>query len=372
MPTYQHRNGKIAVTVRVKGHPSASETFFDTKEGRAAAKEWAERTHAQIKLGQFTSKKTKREQEAARDREKVEKDTYDPPFEVAAAVWEVQHAMKLSGYERGMAGRIRIVSQDTHLIGKRLSEIRARHITLMYRAWQNEGFKSSTIRNRLSVVRGVFKHYLPLNDALESPFERVSAPKPDEGRDRRLFDGEENRLLEATERCRWPHLRAMIILAIETAWRQGELRLIRWKEVKLNEGLHGELYLPPSKSKNGKARNTPLSPRARAAIESLPRGIGNASIWGPRAPKMYEIVNRYRRATERAKLDDLTFHDLRHEACSRLHELGFSSIEVMAFFSGHKTLAMLKRYTNLYRTRSIHERLARENNAGIQQQLATS
>lgn len=354
MATCQRRNGMLTVTVRVKGQPSASETFIDDAAGRTAAKEWASRTHAQMKLGIFVTKATKRQKEAQRKLEAAERDEFDPLFCDAVDVWVAEHASKLKSYE-SEKGRIRIIKEDKNLNGRRLSEMKARHITLAIRAWQKEGLKGSTVRNRCRIVQGVFRHFMPLNEDLKNPFERVTRPKAEEARERRLMDGEEEKLLKAAEKCRWKYLGAMIVLAIETSWRQGELRQIRWKEVNLKKN---ELYLPKEKSKNGKARYTPLSPRALAAIKTLPPGIGNASIWGPREPSMAEIVNRFRKTAARAGMSDFRFHDLRHEACSRLHERGFPSVDVMTFFSGHKTLAMLGRYTNLYKTKSIHERLA--------------
>jgi integrase len=54
----------------------------------------------------------------------------------------------------------------------------------------------------------------------------------------------------------------------------------------------------------------------------------------------------FERALERSRIDDLRFHDLRHEAVSRFFEKGLNVMEV-ASISGHKTLQMLKRYTHM-------------------------
>jgi Phage integrase family. len=99
-------------------------------------------------------------------------------------------------------------------------------------------------------------------------------------------------------------------------------------------------HLP--KTKNGEARTMPLSSRAVATLENLPRNL-DGRVFGT----TYEGIHQaFVRACRRAGIADLRFHDLRHEATSRLFEKGFNPMEVSAI-TGHKTLQMLKRYTHL-------------------------
>ena len=65
---------------------------------------------------------------------------------------------------------------------------------------------------------------------------------------------------------------------------------------------------------------------------------------GTRGP--YEFNPAWRRALKRAKINGLRFHDLRHEAVSRMVEAGLGDQEVAAI-SGHKSMQMLRRYTHL-------------------------
>ncbi len=92
----------------------------------------------------------------------------------------------------------------------------------------------------------------------------------------------------------------------------------------------------------GTRRDVPLSSRAIATLQALPR-----SLDGRVFPIAAETVKKaYHTAVERAEIDDLRFHDLRHEATSRFFERGLDMMEVAAI-TGHKTLAMLKRYTHV-------------------------
>jgi integrase len=117
------------------------------------------------------------------------------------------------------------------------------------------------------------------------------------------------------------------------------------------------IYLPDTK--NGHARTVPLSTRALGAIQVLP-----VSIDGRLFPiKKGSIRSAFLIAVQKAKrlsgdvlLQGLRFHDLRHEAVSRLFEKGLNPMEV-GLVSGHKTLSMLQRYTHL-RAEEIVTKLA--------------
>ena len=110
-----------------------------------------------------------------------------------------------------------------------------------------------------------------------------------------------------------------------------------------------------SETKNGSARTVPLSREAvRVLTEALSHPVRHADIdlifWGEpgrdgnRRPYTFQLV--WRQALQRAGITGLRFHDLRHEAVSRLVEAGLSDQEVAAI-SGHKCMQMLKRYTHL-------------------------
>ena len=182
----------------------------------------------------------------------------------------------------------------------------------------------------------------------------VKKPSLPSARDRRLVDDEEERLLAACVESRNTWLRPVVIFAIETAMRAGEI-LEKWElskatgtQEKTSVGLQWSdvdlkkrtAHLP--KTKNGEARTVPLSSRAVAVLEALPRNL-DGRVFGT----TYEGIHQaYVRACNRASITGLTFHDLRHEATSRIFEKGFNPMEVSAI-TGHKTLQMLKRYTHL-------------------------
>ncbi|MER8580024.1 site-specific integrase [Mesorhizobium sp. M1423] len=102
------------------------------------------------------------------------------------------------------------------------------------------------------------------------------------------------------------------------------------------------MVIPESKS--GYSRVIPLTPKAVAILGALRTADANPTdLAFPVTPVAMRL--QWDRLTRRAKIDDLNFHDLRHEAISRLFELGLTVPEV-ASISGHRTLAQLMRYSH--------------------------
>lgn len=172
-----------------------------------------------------------------------------------------------------------------------------------------------------------------------NPVKLVRRPPVPRGRKRRLKEGEEQRLLVACDLGRTPLLKPLIILAIETAMRRGELLGLSWEHVDLKLCV---AHLPLTK--NGDGRDVPLSRRAIQTLQQL-------RIDGVKHERVFPMTgNAVRLAFEhlrvRAGLSDFHFHDFRHEAISRLFEKGLSIVEV-ASISGHREFKMLQIYTHL-------------------------
>jgi integrase len=167
----------------------------------------------------------------------------------------------------------------------------------------------------------------------------VRRPAVPRGRTRRLQNDEEQRLLDASDRGRTPLLRPLIILAIETAMRRGELLDLRWEHVDLKLRV---AHLPLTK--NGDSRDIPLSRRAFQTLEQLRAdGVKHERVF-PMTGNSVRLAFEHLRV--RAGMSDFRFHDLRHEAISRLFETGLNIAEV-ASISGHREFKMLLRYTHL-------------------------
>ena len=186
------------------------------------------------------------------------------------------------------------------------------------------------IRHCLEFARLEWGYYLPIN-----PVDLVSKPKLNKPRDRRVSEYDIDRLMHALRETKVSYLKPLILIALETGLRQGELIKLLWKDVDLDSRL-----LKARDTKNGDDRVIPLSNKSLSILESLPRldkAVFNASH--------SSLQNAWKRLIKRSGLIDLHFHDLRHEAISRFIERGLTIPEA-ASISGHKAQSMLLRYTH--------------------------
>jgi integrase len=176
---------------------------------------------------------------------------------------------------------------------------------------------------------------LPVQNVLRS----ISKPSPSKGRDRRLVGNEEERLLAAAGKSLAPMLRPCIQLAVETGMRAGELVGLRWEQIDLGNHV---IRLKAEATKNGDSRSVPLSAEAEAVILALAR-----PLHGGRFVRFHDscgLSTAFRRACERAGIEGLRFHDLRHEAASRFAPR--MQAPTLAKVMGWKTLQMAMRYYN--------------------------
>tara|TARA_R100000365_G_C2746816_1_gene76258 strand:- start:4013 stop:5101 length:1089 start_codon:yes stop_codon:yes gene_type:complete len=192
----------------------------------------------------------------------------------------------------------------------------------------------------------------------ENPLDRLRLKTTDNKRERRLRPGEIDQLLLCaagkekregrghTNRKRNPYVIVIVEFALETALRRGEILALRWADVDIERQ-----SATVQESKNGYSRTIPLTPKAIDLVnraKAIAMGDGDkepdlsASIF-PLTPNGFRLA--WERLVKRAKITDLHFHDLRHEAISRLFEKGLTVPEV-ASISGHRDARMLFRYAH--------------------------
>lgn len=170
-----------------------------------------------------------------------------------------------------------------------------------------------------------------------NPVADVGKPRLSNARTRRVRGNDEwQRLRQALEQSRNSWLLPMVQFAIETAMRRGEILDLEWSRI---DWATFTVLIP--RTKTDRPRTIPLTPVAIRLLEGLPRTEERVFPVSANAVKLAWV-----RATKRAGITDLRFHDLRHEAVSRFFELGLSLPEV-ALISGHRDPRMLMRYTHL-------------------------
>ena len=322
--------------VKRRGYPLTSRTYETKKEAEA----WARATERDMDCGQFLPN---------RDAERT------LLHELIA-----RYRRDVLPTKRGAHFGTSLRVLDDRLGRYSLAAITSKVVADLRDARLRAGLSASTVKQEVGLLSRIIdlagKEWgiaLPVN-----PCKMVSRPPEHNARDRRLAQDEEPFLLAACA----PPLAALVRLALESAARLGELLSLRWDDVDLGKHVAIIRGIDGRGTKNGDPlRAVPLSSAAVAVLEGMPRTGDRVFHW-----QASDSVNKtWKRALERARvayaldcklvgripragfLDGLHFHDLRHEATSRLFERGvFDSMEV-ASITGHKTLAMLKRYTHL-------------------------
>jgi len=194
-----------------------------------------------------------------------------------------------------------------------------------------------------------------------NPVSDISKKKENRGRVRFLDDAEREALLDACSKSAWPLLYALIVLAISTGARRGELVNLKWDDIDLKAN-----RATVHETKNGDRRVLPLVGKALEAIRELKLKNSARSDYVFAQPSgfpgPYEHFDaHWYAALEAASIKDMRFHDLRHTTASYLAQQGASLLEI-ADTLGHRTMQMVKRYAHLAQSHKVSaiERMAKE------------
>jgi integrase len=335
MGTIQERvNGSYTVKVRRKGFPGLSRTFKE----RTDAEAW-ERTQEELLFARITAAN------AVADEERIASGCV-PQYRIFADLMRrylrdvTPH--KRSGADeatrmRGLLKHTLAACTLTGLTSKRVAE---------WRDDRAKRVKGSTVNRDMNLLGHIIK--IARDEwGLEfehNPFHKVRRCPSGPYRDRRLSKIEELALLDACASTKNPFVIPIVMLALDTAMRRSEIVGLAWERVHF-----GVPSVQLIQTKNGKPRAVPLSRRAVATLAALAPQSGDGQLTGPVFPGLTPNALKlaYRRAVERAGIIDFRFHDLRHEATSRLFEKGLPVMEV-ASITGHEDVRMLRRYTHLH------------------------
>lgn len=311
MASYRKRGSSWEVRIRRAGQPTLSKTFPTKYEAQA----WASTIEGSMLRGVFEDR---REAEATTLREALDR-----------------YLREITPSKRGAAQEKAVISvlQKAWIADLTLAGCRGVDVA----RWRDERlqiFKPATVKRELAVLSHLYTIAIKewSIEGISNPVLKIRRPKVADARERRLHFGEEEKLLEVLT----GEMEALVILALETAMRRGELLNLRWEMISGNVA-----RLPPG-ADNKRGRAVPLTQKARQALKQLPRNISGAVF----TLRPDYVSHAFADACERCGIDGLRFHDLRHEAVSRLFEKGLDMMEVMKI-SGHKSSSMLNRYTHL-------------------------
>ncbi len=177
-----------------------------------------------------------------------------------------------------------------------------------------------------------------------NPAHAVAKFKEAKGRTRYLSDEERVRLLEECKNSRNPHLFPIVVIAISTGMRKGEILSLTWENIDLERGVAYIL-----ETKNSEPRGVALADLALGLLIDLRHHRSNSARFifpSPKGDWPIDIRSAWEVARKNAGLTDFKFHDLRHTTGSYLAMNGATPAEI-AEVLGHKTYEMVKRYSHL-------------------------
>lgn len=337
----QRGDGQWQAKIRKQGYPSVSKTFTNKRD----AESWARKTESEIERGTW------------RDSSEAESTT------LADALTRYQAEIVVN--KKGATKEASIVRMwtDTSLGKNALARIRGADLAKLRDAWLADGYAPATVVRRLAVLSHLFSMARKEwgMEGLINPVESIKKPAINNDRTRRVLEDEINSVNRATGSMILPSL---VTIGVETAMRREEIAFLEWKYIDLK---NRTAHIP--NTKNGHARTVPLSSIAVGVFEKLARNInGRVFSITPDA-----ITRAFTRAKTRARqgyekeceargvepdanfLVDMIFHDLRHEATTRLADK--FALHELAKITGHRDTRMLLRYYHP-RAEDLAKRLA--------------
>ena len=324
-------SGTWKAVIRRSGWPTTAKTFRTKRD----AEDWARRTEDEMVRGMFLSR-------APSER-----------LTIASALRRYLEEVSVTKKATTQRSERFTAKHLDEYFGKYSMAAVSAELVAKYRDQRLAAGKSNnTVRIELAMLGHLFRTAIQEwgIGLTFNPVSNIRKPSPGAGRNRRLDHEEQGRLFAAADAHSNPMLGWIVRFAVETGMRSSEIVGMRRGNIDLQRRVV-TLY----DTKNGAPRLVPLSRTATdiltMAIENPMRPhdtdlvfFGEPGRDGQRKPYVFQKL--WARITNDMGLEDLHFHDLRHEAVSRLVEAGLSDQEVAAI-SGHKSMQMLKRYTHL-------------------------
>lgn len=304
--------------IRRKGFPTQTKTF----ERKRDAQDWATIIESEMRRGVFV------------DRSGLERTT------LGEALKRYQEEIA-SGHKSYTSLIARIKTWCAHPLASRTLASLKNTDFAHYANERLKKVKPATVRRDLMVIAAVFTTArddweLPVEESILKPV--LKRLTQDNARNRRITPEEKAALLHQAALYS-EEAAPCILLAIETGMRRGEIAQLQWEEIDLEAGI---IHLGAAKTKNGEDRIVPLSLKAVTILSSLsPNSSGRVFKDFSRPDSITQFFDRI---CKRANIKDLRFHDLRHEAASRIAP----SVETatLAKIMGWKNIQMAMRYYN--------------------------
>lgn len=261
----------------------------------------------------------------------------------------VNEYMKWAERQRCYRSKVGFVKQLVETFGnRRLNTFNS----LLVEKYQTErihkGNKPATVNRHLAMLKHMFTKAVEWQMASEDVQKHIKRVKLLEENNRRLRYLSKEECGALIEACH-NHLKPIVITAMNTGMRKGEILSLKWDNVDLR---HGFILLDVTK--NGERREIPINGTLRATLETLAFNVdGHKYVFHDRNGRPYQDIKKsFHAACKVAGIQGFRFHDLRHTFASHLVMAGVDLTTVKELL-GHKTLTMTLRYAHLAPTHKV-------------------
>ena len=225
--------------------------------------------------------------------------------------------------------------------GKALSEISSFMVEKYKLARKEEGAGPATINRELACLRHMFNMALKWKKAQSNPVREVKFFKEPKEKDRILSKEEEARLLEAVRTGhKSKHLEPIIITALNTGMRKGEILNLKWSNVDFKNG-----FIVVEGTKNDEIRQIPLNKKLTEALQDVRKASKGEYVFSDKGKPYTDVKTGWWTALKRAGIENFTFHGMRHTFGSRLGMAG-EDLRTIQELMGHKDINMTMRYSH--------------------------
>jgi len=202
--------------------------------------------------------------------------------------------------------------------------------------------KNATINRYVAAISVVFSYACRKYGLQINPVRNVPSLPENNERIRFLSEAERTRLFGSCRASQWDKLYLLVLLAITTGARKGELTQLRWDDIDFDRRT---AYV--ATTKNGQPKVLPLTDSVIKELQLFDTK-DNSLIFASKVKEdvAYCFTKPWKKALEDAEIKDFRFHDLRHTCASYLAQSGASLLEI-SFVLGHKQISVTQRYAHL-------------------------
>ena len=324
MATVRKRGTKYQAQVRVKGHTPQSKSFLT----KAAADAWCRRIESSMDNGSWIDTRESRSV-------LIESIVDDLVYSYE------RFGLEVAGPKLGQLNQIKEYFTGVSIHDMTVDDV------LDFAAFRRQTICASTLQTQMyylkqAIENSRIKTEQPVVDMAIDELKKKKIIMGSQRRDRRLEEGEYEALMDEAA-GHW--IGPAIDLAIESAMRQGEIHALKWSDIDEKKGVI-RLLRKDKHAETGQTKSViPLLKGVREALLRAQNVFGQGPNLIP-AKRAASISDKFAKMTKKLGIEDLRFHDLRHEGISRMFERGMR-VEQVRVVSGHRTLDQLSRYINL-------------------------